>query len=333
MAFLRPLAIHNILLPGPTYTYEDRMTQLYQQLWGPGGASDLYVASDPREFTVGSKGPGDYSYLIKRVGALNSHAYCYHNKAVNQAAAPAGNGWLAINPDGDLDPVTNSALAEASPGVYPANQNGQGIQCVYYQGYSLVNVFEFDDAILIFSLNGTGTVVGDMQHFGQIITPEWEDDILGGGEDVRIGLGHLGGQPRRYASATSAFSNSNDQAAVRVSLGNSIGTVAHNASWLHDDVGSVYADQAFQPVTSGWANLGPDGVDRMSTIPVELYNGGTRLGEFKYVKCYPGSSTLAKWQVGLVDYLICLHYTTDVKGFIYVPTTTSYDPLVLGKYT
>ena len=343
MTFARPLAIHNIAVAAP-YSLTDRLVALYN-LWQSGGASTLYTASLQTEITTASPGLGSYSFLLKRDGQPNATQYNVRNYGT-QAAPSTTLAYVAINPDGDLDEIVNSITAQNIDPATPANQNGSlGRPCIQSRGAAdLLQVFEFDDAIAVLGFSTSSVLHYDCAHFGEIIQPRWADDVDGGGlYNLRLGLGTLGGKPISSGviskdimwGATTNYPPYG--VCVRLGTGNVLSA---------DDVGSsnnsyqtpwtarsmAYGDVPTITLAKGYNNLGASSVDRFVRCAARFFQGA-HIGEYKYLKLYPSQFPNRIWQKAGSDYLLSFGELATATAFLWLHTTASYNPLVLGSYT
>lgn len=350
MAFQRPLAIHNITLPGPNYSIDDRMAALYDQLWGPGGVSTVWVASLPEEIDVDSPGPGSFSFLLKRVGQPNAPQF--NLRVVGTKAAPStSEGYVAINPDGDAavgGPIVNSETVLNVGDVPPPNSNQNisggipyGVIGLYRgTGFSRLGVWEFDDAVFILALGAT--YIGDISWFGDLVEPPWpgDKDGYGGSTDLRMGLYAAAGFAGNRAAANYVFYSGNtNRCCMRIGLGQNVQTIATNAiasqvqgSWHR--VG-IYSEIQLGSPTIGFVNSwGPDQLDRYPPWQLtksDRYN--FKYGEMKYLYFIPDVLPYTIYKFG-TDHLMGIAGWTsagyDLGGIAIVD---GYDPTIDGTFT
>lgn len=331
MTFARPLAIHNLQMPGPTYNIYDRMATLYA-LWVSGGASTLYTASLPNQITTGSPGSGSYSFLLKRDTDLNGPQYNIRNVG-SQATPDVRYAYVGINPDGETQDIIDSINAHKTGAVVPSNFSGTlGQSCMRYSGAGVSGVtrllvFEFDDAVAVLGFNPTTKQVYDCCFFGDIVVPRYQDDVDGGGiYSTRLGLAAYGGDPKNEW-----FPNTTAPSMLRMGLGTGYAANTYS-SWSTYPTKIQAAGNNIAAVY--FTDFGPGGNDRFNRCYIHFYTGAS-IGFLKYLAMMRNVTAPfgAVYSQGGVDYLFKMARASADTDFVWIHTLASYDPLAVGSFT
>ena len=320
MTLVRPLAIHNIVIPASAYQMPDRMAALFA-LWS--GVSTNWVASLSTEIDTASPGPGSYSFLLKRIGDFAGPQFNYRN-AGTQATPNISLCSFGINPDGDSDPVLDSAAPAGPANFYERASN---FRLVNYVKDLLV--FEFDDAIAVCARHATSNLMYDVHHYGKVFIPRWVDDTSAGAAGLTMdGLGGFGGPA--HNGGTSWLDNHNNQF-FRLRPGTDGGDDVPSRAWYAAII--PYAGSPIGTVrTNGFTNFGPDSLTRFASFRMRTQYH--HVGEWKYVKYMPQAYPLEEFITAVdgVKWFMCIGSHAS-QSYLWLPVTEFYDPWTPGVYT
>lgn len=311
MATDRPTSV-NLTAAGLT------MPDFFAAIFAYFSATSVLWTALNSEVITGPGPAGSYSFTLRSVGAFDVELN-WRNQGTQ--AAPLAQARIGVNPDGSVDPITDSI----SPWLSAANFSGVdgGAQLDFNEVAAPSNteftVHEWADAVAVVFKDAGRTAWPQGVHVGRIVERAYAGDA--NGPDILI-------DGTAVTTTLPSFSNSsgasvddywinatgkNDRKRMRLGAGQGVGTTQQSA-WINQ----VAAGTAVTLTTLDSTVGAPSPQVRPGPIPIAVFNRQA-IGFSKYLRVVPPSLPYTLFQVaGLETYMTLGHTAASNNAGIIV---------------